>query len=239
MNALRDYGVPLALALLLHAGVAAALLRSWGSEAEETQVVTPRIIKAELLVMEKPVRKPKPRPAPRVVAPKPQLAPAKPPPPKPKPEVQAPKPPPKPDPEVERRAREEAARQQRLRELMERSTALALDEEEVVEESAVEADTMTYADAISRAIVEAWSRPPSARNDMQARLQVDLTPSGDLLGVHVLDGSGNLAFDRSAETAVRRAARTLGRFPVPSELSVFEAHFRHFTLLFKPEDLLR
>ena len=237
MNLLRDYGAPLALALLLHAGVAAALLRSWGAEASAPQVVTPRIIKAELLVMEKPVRKPKPRPAPRVAPPKPKPAPAQPP--LPKPEAQAPKPPPpKPDPDVERRAREEAARQQRLRELMEQSTALALDEE-VVEESAVEADTMTYADAISRAIVEAWSRPPSARNDMQARLQVDLTPSGDLIGVQVVDSSGNPAFDRSAETAVRRAARALGRFPVPPERSVFEAHFRHFTLLFKPEDLLR
>ena len=237
MNLLRDYGAPLALALLLHAGVAAALLRSWGAEAEETQVVTPRIIKAQLLVMEKPVRKPKPSPAPRVAPPpKPKPAPVKPPPPEPK--VQAPKPPPKPDPEVARRAREEAARQQRLRELMERSTTLALDEE-VAEESAVEADTMTYADAISRAIIAAWSRPPSARNDMQARLQVDLTPSGDLIGVQVIDTSGNPAFDRSAQTAVRKAARSLGRFPVPPERSVFEAHFRHFTLLFKPEDLLR
>lgn len=235
MNLLRDYGAALALALLLHAGVAAALLRSWGAEAEETQVLTPRIIKAQLLVMEKPVQKPKPRPAPRVAPPKPKPAPTKPP---PKPEAQTPKPPPKPDPEIDRRAREEAARQQRLRELMEQSTALALDEE-IVEESAVDADTMTYADAISRAIVEAWSRPPSARNDMQARLQVDLTPSGDLIGVQVMDSSGNPAFDRSAETAVRRAARTLGRFPVPPERSVFETHFRHFTLLFKPEDLLR
>ena len=236
MQLLRDYAAPLALALLLHAGVAAALLRSWAAEADETQVVTPRIIKAQLLVMEKPVRKPKPRPVPRVAPPKPaEPAPVKPP---PKPNVQAPKPPPKPDPEVERRAREEAARQQRLRELMEQSTALALDEE-IVEQSAALADTMTYADAISRAIVESWSRPPSARNDMQARLQVDLTPSGDLIGVQVVDSSGNPAFDRSAETAVRRAARALGRFPVPPERSAFEAHFRHFTLLFKPEDLLR
>ena len=238
MNFVRDYGAPLVLALLLHAGVAAALLRGWDAEADEPQVVTPRIIQAQLLVMEKPVPKPRPRSVP-TAPPKPKPAPAKP---LPKPEPQAPKPPPKalpkPDPEVERRAREEAARQQRLQELMERSTKLALDED-VAEESVIEADTMTYADAISRAIVAAWSRPPSARNDMQARLQVDLTPSGDLIGVRVLDSSGNPAFDRSAETAVRKAARTLGTFPVPPEQSLFEAHFRHFTLLFKPEDLLR
>ena len=238
MNFLRDYGVAFVLALLLHAGVAAALLRGWDAEAEESQVVTPRIIKAQLLVLEKPVRAPKPKPAPARTPPKPKPEPSKPPPPKPKPETVVPKPPPKPDPDVERRAREEAARQQRLRELMERSTALALDEE-AAEERTVDADTMTYADAIYRAIVAEWSRPPSARNDMQARLQVDLTPSGDLIGVQVVDTSGNPAFDRSAQTAVRKAARTLGRFPVPPERSVFEAHFRHLTLLFKPEDLLR
>ena len=237
MNFVRDYGAALFLALLLHAGVAAVLLRGWEADADEPQVVTPRIIEARLLVMERPVRKPKPRPAPvRTTPPKPKPKPAKPPP--PKPETQAQKPPPKPDPEVERSAREEAARQQILRELMERSTTLALDEE-AVEESVVPADTMTYADAISRAIVAEWSRPPSARNDMQARLQVDLTPSGDLIGVQVIDTSGNPAFDRSAQAAVRKAARALGRFPVPPERSVFEAHFRHFTLLFKPEDLLR
>ena len=238
MNFLRDYGVALVLALLLHASVAAALLRGWDAEAEESQVVTPRIIKAQLLVLEKPVRTPKPKPAPARTPPKPTPEPSKPPPPKPKPETVVPKPPPKPDPDVERRAREEAARQQRLRELMERSTALALDEE-AAEERTVDADTMTYADAISGAIVAEWSRPPSARNDMQARLQVDLTPSGDLIGVQIVDTSGNPAFDRSAQTAVRKAARTLGRFPVPPERSVFEKHFRHFTLLFKPEDLLR
>ena len=237
MNFLRDYGTALLLAALLHAGVAAVLLRGWEAEAEESQVVTPRIINAQLLVLEKPVRQPKPTPAPVRTPPKPKPEPSKPPP-RPKPEAVVPKPPPKPDPEVERRAREEAARQQRLRELMERSTALALDEE-AAEERTVDADTMTYADAISRAIVAEWSRPPSARNDMQARLQVDLTPSGDLIGVQVVDTSGNAAFDRSAQTAVRKAARTLGRFPVPPERSVFEAHFRHFTLLFKPEDLLR
>ena len=238
MNFLRDYGAALILALLLHAGVAAVLLRGWEAEADEPQVVTPRIINAQLLVMEKPVRAPQPKPPPAQTPPKPKPKPSKPAPPKPKPEAVVPKPPPKPDPDVERRAREEAARQQRLRELMERSTALALDEE-AADERVVDADTMTYADAISRAIVAAWSRPPSARNDMQARLQVDLTPSGDLIGVQVVDTSGNQAFDRSAQTAVRKAARTLGRFPVPPERSVFEAHFRHFTLLFKPEDLLR
>lgn len=231
---LREYAFPLLLALLVHAGVGAALLGSWTMRPEDTRTVLPRIIEAKLLVIEKPVRKPKPKPA---AKPKPPPKPVAKPSPPPKP-VPKPKPAERlPDPDAERRAREEAQRQERLRQLNERLTAMALQDEEVDQEA--DADTMTYVQAITRAIVDEWAIPPSARNDMQARLQVDLTPSGDLLGVQIEDSSGNDAFDRSTEAAVRKAARRLGRFPVPPDRRLFEAQFRHFTILFKPEDLLR
>ena len=236
MRTLRDFGWPLALALLLHGAVIGALGRDWGADLDETRIAAPRILQAELLTMESPKRRkrepiverlPPPKPAPPKPQPKPTPAPKPP-----------PKAPPPPDLEAERREREAAERQERLRELAEQSTLLALEDETVAPGDA-DADTMTFVAAITRAIVLEWSRPPSARNDMQARLQVDLTPAGDLLGVQVVDSSGNEAFDRSAEAAVRKAARTLGRFPVPDDLSVFEAQFRRLTLLFKPEDLLR
>ena len=51
----------------------------------------------------------------------------------------------------------------------------------------------------------------------------------------ILESSGNAAFDRSAENAVRKVTR----FDVPRDNRLFEKHFRSFTLLFKPEDLLR
>ena len=98
-----------------------------------------------------------------------------------------------------------------------------------------DAQTKTYMDAINRGIVALWSRPPSARNDMKARFQVDLVPSGELLGVMLLETSGNTAFDRAAEIAIRKASP----FEVPPDHDVFEAHFRRFTLLFNPQDLLR
>ena len=53
--------------------------------------------------------------------------------------------------------------------------------------------------------------------------------------VTLLEGSGNGAFDRSAEAAVHKARR----FEVPAESDIFERYFRRFTLLFRPEDLLR
>ena len=243
MRALRDYGFPLTLALLLHAGVFGALSLDWQGDADELRVASPRIIEAALLTMEKPKRR-QPMGLAKQTPSVPKPAPKPPPPPpvaKPKP---APTPPP--DTEAERLKREKAAqeraeaeRQQRLRELLEQSTLLALEDEDLDAGEGADADTMTYVAAITRAIVLEWSRPPSARNDMEARLQVDLTPAGDLLGVQIVDSSGNEAFDRSAEAAVRKAARALGTFPVPDDLTVFETHFRRLTLLFKPEDLLR
>ena len=232
MNALREYAGPLLLALLLHAGVAAALVRGWQPEGDDMpRLVQPRIIEASILVMEKPAARPplpsaKPDPVPPPVVRDPE--PVKP---EPKPE-----PPPKPDPEIERRAQEEADRQRRLRELTEQSTAQAFETEAAdLAEATADAQTMTYMDAINRAIVLQWSRPPSARNDMKARFRVELVPSGELLGVMLLETSGNAAFDRSAEIAIRKASP----FEMPSDNDVFEAHFRRFTLLFNPQDLLR
>ena len=80
-----------------------------------------------------------------------------------------------------------------------------------------------------------WSRPPSARNGMQARLLVELIPTGEVISVTLVESSGNSAFDRSAEQAIRQARR----FAVPAENSTFEKYFRRFYFLFQPGDLLR
>ena len=236
MSIVRDYAFPLALALLLHCGIFALLLQNWAPATDDLRLYEPRAIEAKLIVMEKPTpppvtdSEPKRTPAPQPTSPpKPKPEPA----PMPVPPVEQP---PKPDPEEARRAEEERERQERLRELSEQSTQLALAEELAdLRDAEADVETMTYAAAIRQAIAEAWSRPPSARLGMQARLRVDLVPSGDLLAVTILDTSGNPAFDRSAEVAVRK----VGRFDVPKESRLFEKSFRRFTLLFKPEDLLR
>ena len=236
MSIVRDYAFPLALALTLHCGVFALLLRNWQPEADDLRLYEPRAIDVTVIVMEKPAPLPAPKSERKPSAP-PQTAP----PPKPKPDP-APTPappvekPPKPDPEEARRAEEERKRQERLRELSKQSTQWALDEELAdLRDAETDVETMTYAAAIREAIEREWSRPPSARLGMQARLRVDLVPSGDLQAVTLLESSGNPAFDRSAEQAVRKVER----FDVPKENRLFEKSFRRFTLLFKPEDLLR
>ena len=93
----------------------------------------------------------------------------------------------------------------------------------------------SYAALIRATVVNYWSRPPSARNGMQTVLQLQLIPTGEIVGVTIVQSSGDPAFDRSAVNAVEKAARfpELQKLP-PRE---FEKTFRRFKLLFKPEDL--
>jgi len=92
---------------------------------------------------------------------------------------------------------------------------------------------MAYVAQIQREIVQNWSRPPSARNGMEALLRVLLIPTGEVVDVKVEDSSGNDAFDRSAVLAVTKARR----FVVPTDSQRFERDFREFTVLFRPDDL--
>jgi colicin import membrane protein len=79
-----------------------------------------------------------------------------------------------------------------------------------------------------------WSRPPTTRPGMQAVLKITLLPTGEVQDVRIIESSGNVAFDRSAQQAVHKA----GPF---RELIDLQPHqrdaFREFNLLFKPEDI--
>ena len=108
----------------------------------------------------------------------------------------------------------------------------ALRQEKMTKEAEEIAAGFRY--GIYKKVVANWSRPPSARNGMEAKLLVELIPTGEVLGVTVLEGSDNNSFNQSAEAAVRKARR----FEVPQQPRIFEDYFRKFTLLFKPEDLI-
>ncbi|MDE0009296.1 MAG: cell envelope integrity protein TolA [Gammaproteobacteria bacterium] len=233
VDAARDYAVPLVLALVVHAVALFALAGGMSPEQALRETIKPSMIQARLLNLPSPPPQARPKPvAAQVAPPKPVQEPVR----RPKPAVQA-KPEPDAKAEAERaRAQAERERAERLQALNERSMEAALSEEAAgLADSAIEDAAMDYIYAIHRAVVEQWSRPQSARNDMQARLLVELVPSGDLLAVTLTESSGHAPFDRSAEAAVRK----VGRFEVPTDRALFEARFRKFTLLFKPEDLLR
>jgi colicin import membrane protein len=238
---LRQYAIPFLLALGLHALIVAWMQGAWRGEDPTARIIKPQIVNSTLLVLE-----PKPKPAPPVRKPEPA-----PPRPEPEPVRQEPvqeKPAPEPDRtaekaearEAEKRLRElEAARAERLRALADSSFLNALDDEsaDLAEAAAADAEAVaqSYRYGIYQRIVANWSRPPSARNGMQARLQVELVPTGEVVAVMLIESSGSTVFDQSAEAAVHKA----DRFDVPKESAVFERYFRRFTLLFKPEDLLR
>lgn len=137
--------------------------------------------------------------------------------------------------EKERKAREETQRlqaaEQRHKEL---DQALAA-EEELLEAETLAEMAQSYSALIAQRIRESWSRPPSARNGMECVLLLHLVPSGEVVDVTVVDGSGNGAFDRSAEQAVRRVGHFDELQGMPR--NVFEQNFRRFKMRFKPQDL--
>ncbi len=242
MWSLRQYSLPIIFAVLLHALAVAALQVGWEPERQVIREIKPQIVNAELVVLEPKAKAPPPKPKPVAKAP-----------PKPAPKAQ-PKPEPakpKVDPAIEQarqeqarreaqaRAQEQAERERRLAELDDSAMLRALEEESAALADAAageaEAAVASYKLGIYQQIVGNWSRPPSARNGMEATLSVALVPTGDVVDVTLLKSSGNTAFDQSAEQAVRKSRR----FEVPKESALFEAHFRNFNLLFRPEDLLR
>lgn len=117
---------------------------------------------------------------------------------------------------------------------MEQGLALSVLEEQEYRLAVTDDEkAMAYVSQIKREIVHNWSRPPTARNGMEASLRVFLVPTGEVVDVVLEQSSGNDAFDRSALLAVRKAQR----FQVPGDSRQFERNFREFTVLFRPEDL--
>lgn len=229
---LRYYFVPFVLALALHAAAMMALYAGWNPDREESRLIKPRMVHAQLIVLTPPKVRPKPV-APQPVAKTPEV--------KTEPVKAQPEPvEERPDLDAIRREQERAEREKLLERLAETSFWDTLQEEadDLTASDAADEEAMiarSYQFGVYKLVVANWSRPPSARNNMEAKMLVELVPTGDVVAVTLLTSSGNEAFDRSAEAAVRKARR----FEVPVESKLFERYFRRFTLLFKPEDLLR
>lgn len=238
--------LPSLISVTLHAALLFFLTANWEPERDQTIRKVPRHVNAKLVTLDKAAAKPKqakPRP-PEPSKPKPEPTKPKPEPAKPKPEPKpTPKPapkkePPKPDPKkiAEARKREEQKKAEEERRQRQREMELSMAMEEETQQAESDTDlAMAYTDAIRGAIEDNWSRPPSARRDMEVVLRLQLIPTGEVVSVSVVRSSGNEAFDTSAINAVKKAARFPEVADAPQQ--VFERHLRSFQLVFRPEDL--
>jgi colicin import membrane protein len=82
---------------------------------------------------------------------------------------------------------------------------------------------------VQQRVKQRWIRPPNTSNTLSCIIEVRLLPDGTVGSASVVKSSGNVAFDRSAEQAIRSAS------PLPVSISqnsdVFDK-FRHFRFKF-------
>lgn len=139
--------------------------------------------------------------------------------------------------EQKRKAQEAAAKKRALEEAQQQAALdKALREEQMMLAEQAEAEVVnSYKAIIAERIVSKWSRPPSARRGMLCDLVIQLVPTGKIITVNITKSSGNAAFDRSAEQAVRAVDQ------IPElqsmDINTFERNFRTIHLQFNPEDL--
>ena len=256
---LKYWWLPLFATVFVHGLIIAVLLLSVTGRPEVVMKPPPKFVKAELVTLDKPKAKPAPTPPAKKPAPAPvpdkkreeqqrqqklqqekkrqqelaqkkakeeKLAAEK----RQKEAAER-----KRQEEAKRQAEQERERDRLLREAEQEMAQMLESERQAQQVGEDEELANSYTALISQAIQSQWSRPPSARNDMEVELELRLVPTGEVVNVRVIKSSGNAAFDRSAESAVRR----VGQFPelqkVPNR--VFEKYFRQFKLRFRPEDL--
>lgn len=87
-----------------------------------------------------------------------------------------------------------------------------------------------YETLIRQRVERSWVRPAGWSRGMECIVRVRLLPTGEVIAATVIRSSGSVAFDRSVENAVYKAAP----LPLPEDKSLFD-HFRELELRFKPE----
>lgn len=133
--------------------------------------------------------------------------------------------------EAEKKKKAEKQRREELKAL----DAALQKEEQMISSTVDDVSTKSYEELIAERVRQNWSRPPSARNGMTAVLEIRMLPTGQVMGVRVTKSSGDPAFDRAAEQAVKRVDRFEEVKNIPPD--IFEKYFRQFLFTFRPEDL--
>ena len=232
------YGVPFLLALVIHFLVFFFVDKNWDGIEDPSAYVDLNTIKAELITIEPTAPPQNDSVAPASKTPNKVNQTAK--------DRPQPKTPPLPK-EIELKETQPKTNAKDSEDEAVLNKQLLADLSKTGFESTLQQEAMALNESTSRQIASSfqakiynqvrnnWSRPPSARNGMQTKLLVELIPTGEVMSVSIIESSGVVAFDRSAEQAIKRS----GKFEVPDNNQLFEEYFRRFYFLFKPEDLLR
>jgi len=130
------------------------------------------------------------------------------------------------------KAEEEKARQEAEKTAAALREALASEEEELAaaqQQQADEAEIARYIAAVRARVASVFIYPDLAEG-LNCTLYVRMIPGGEVVEARVIKSSGNPAFDRQAENAVRKAAP----LPVPSDPRLFQ-RMREIKFVFDPE----
>lgn len=109
-------------------------------------------------------------------------------------------------------------------------------EKEIIKKSSEE-QIMSALAYIQNEVRKRWVRPADARNGMEVEVRIHLVPTGEIINIEVTYRSSDAtgAFVNSVIKAVTKA----GRFDRLANLDpvLFDANFRTFKIIFRPEDL--
>ena len=84
--------------------------------------------------------------------------------------------------------------------------------------------------AIASKVERGWIRPFSSQGRLKCTIKVKLLSDGTVMEARVVSSSGDAAFDRSAELAVRKASP----LPIPRDRELFNKEFKEFNFDFEP-----
>ena len=119
--------------------------------------------------------------------------------------------------------KEEKERQAKIAEIKQKEEQ---DKKEQYEASEVE----KYIGLINNKISRNWVYLDSYGKGLVCIIQIRMLPSGDVISANVIQSSGNIAFDRSAESAALKASP----LPVTKNTGLYQRKFRTVNLKYNP-----
>jgi len=132
--------------------------------------------------------------------------------------------------EEERKHQQEMARQDAE---MQQKLAVDRQRQTAARQAANQREISKYLGLIKNSVTRHWTLPSADVGGLNCEVKVRIIPNGEVIDVQIIKSSGNLAFDRSVEKAVYRAAP----LPVPSIDSGLFDEFREVIFAFEPRDI--